>query len=86
MQDVLEVTRGGQTLRLCSNGLRWWMEADEADGSTYRHEYRRGSREAIAPLWDQHLLMLAAGVLVTEDSALGTWWLLAYQPETHTED
>jgi hypothetical protein len=77
--DLLTITRGDLVLRLCSNGLRWWMECDDkGTGQTFRHEYRAGSRAGITPAWDRTLADCARGQFTPCDDTLGTWWLIGH--------
>lgn len=82
MNDVLTITRGALRLRLCSNGLRWWVECDDlATGDTYRHGLRAGSRAGVTPHWDRTLAEVAGGVFTPKDDSNGTWWRIGYCPE-----
>ena len=82
MSDVLEIVRGGVRLRLCSNGIRWWLECDELKtGHTYRHEFRAGSRHGVAPVWERELAKLAKGNFDPYyQSTKGCWWKIRRTP------
>ena len=81
MEDVLEIIRGEFRLRLCSNGLRWWIECDhQGTGETYRHEHRAGSRAGVMTLWDEQLGSLARGQFDPENENRG-WWCISFRPD-----